>query len=248
MPLLGELPEGFYMEMPLYPSVMDIALRLTLTVVAGALIGINREVGGHSAGFRTTVLAALAASLAMILANSILEVGGKTSSSFATMDPMRLPLGILTGMGFIGGGAILKQGNTISGVTTAATLWAVTVVGLCFGSGNLILGCVGTGIVLLTLIGFKWVDLRVARKRRAHVVIEGARDAPTLAQFFATLRAEGYRVTFLSETDVGDDRRHMTFEVLWEQPEIDGNPPPLLDFLAGKYNLQSFEMVAEGFR
>ncbi len=236
------------MEMPLYPSVTDIALRLFLTVVAGGLIGINREAGGHSAGFRTTVLAALAASLAMILANSILDVGGKTPGSFATMDPMRLPLGILTGMGFIGGGAILKQGNTISGVTTAATLWAVTVVGLCFGSGNLVLGSVGTAIILLTLIGFKWVDLRVARRRRAHVVIEGARNTPTLAEFFKTVQSEGYGVTFLSETDVGEERRHMTFEVHWEQPEIDGNPPQLLDFLTSKYNLQSFEMVAEGFR
>lgn len=236
------------MEMPLYPSVADIALRLLLTVVAGGLIGINREVGGHSAGFRTTVLAALAAALAIILANSILEVGGKTPGSFATMDPMRLPLGILTGMGFIGGGAILKQGNTVSGVTTAATLWAVTVVGLCFGGGNLVLGCVGTAIILLTLVGFKWVDVRVARKRRAHVVIEGTRNAPALAQFYETLQAAGYRVNFLRETDVGGDRRRLTFEVLWEQSEIDGNPPPLLDLLTENYNLQSFEMIAEGLR
>jgi len=234
--------------MPLYPSALDISFRLILTVVAGGLIGINREVGGHSAGFRTTVLAALAAALAMILANSILEVGGKTSQSFATMDPMRLPLGILTGMGFIGGGAILKQGNTISGVTTAATLWAVTVVGLCFGSGNLVLGCVGTGIILLTLIGFKWVDARVPRRRRAHVIIEGTRDAPTLTKFYETLQAAGYRANFLSETDVGDSRKRMTFEVLWEQSEIDGSPPPLLDLLTGAYKLQSFEMIAEGLR
>ncbi|MFA7305271.1 MAG: MgtC/SapB family protein [Hyphomicrobium sp.] len=236
------------MEMPLHPSAIDIALRLFLTVVAGALIGINREAGGHSAGFRTTVLAALAASLAMILANAMLEVGGKTPVSFATMDPMRLPLGILTGMGFIGGGAILKHGNTISGVTTAATLWAVTVVGLCFGSGNLVLGCVGTGLILLTLIGFKWVDVRVARKRRAHVVIAGTRDAPTLSQFYDTLRTAGYRANFLGESDAGNNRRRLTFEVLWEQTEIDGKPPALLDVLAKTYDLQSFEMVAEGLR
>lgn len=231
------------MEMPLHPSAMDIAVRLILTVVAGGLIGLNREAGGHSAGFRTTVLAALAAALAMVLANSILEVGGKTSQSFATMDPMRLPLGILTGMGFIGGGAILKHGNAISGVTTAATLWAATVVGLCFGSGNLVLGCVGTGFILLTL-GFKWVDVRIARKRRAHVIIAGTRDAPTLTQIYDVLRAAGYRVNFLGEADAGNNRRRMTFQVQWDQSEIEGKPPALLDLLTEKYDLQSFEMVA----
>lgn len=236
------------MDMPLHPSVTDIALRLILTVLAGAAIGINRESGGHSAGFRTTVLAALAAALAMILGNMMLEVDGKTGGSFATMDPMRLPLGILTGMGFIGGGAILKHGNTVSGVTTAATLWAVTVVGLCFGSGNLVLGCAGTALILFTLIGFKWVDMRIARKRRAHVVVAGTRESLTPLQFHDALLSAGYRANFLGESDTGNNHRRLTFEVLWDQPEIDGKPPALLDLLSATYDLQSFEMVAEGLR
>ena len=68
----------------------------------------------------------LAASLAMIPANILLPVNGKTPASFAVMDLMRLPLGILTGVGFIGGGAILKKRDLVNGVTTAATLWLVT--------------------------------------------------------------------------------------------------------------------------
>ena len=59
----------------------------------------------------------------MIEANILLTLGGKESSSFAVIDPMRLPLGILTGVGFLGGGAILKKGGSITGLTTAATLW-----------------------------------------------------------------------------------------------------------------------------
>ena len=62
----------------------------------------------------------------MIPANILLPVNGKTPASFAAMDLMRLPLGILTGVGFIGGGAILKKGDLVNGVTTAATLWLVT--------------------------------------------------------------------------------------------------------------------------
>ena len=65
---------------------------------------------------------------------------GKPTDSFVTLDLMRLPLGILTGMGFIGAGAILKKGDIVLGVTTATTLWFVTVLGLCFGGGQWILG------------------------------------------------------------------------------------------------------------
>ena len=126
--------------MPLHPTLLDIALRLALTLVAGALIGINREEHGHAAGLRTTMLVCLAASVAMIQTNLLLPVAGRTTDAFSVMDVMRLPLGILSGMGFIGAGAILRRGDLISGVTTAATLWLVTVIGLCFGGGQLWLG------------------------------------------------------------------------------------------------------------
>jgi putative Mg2+ transporter-C (MgtC) family protein len=235
------------MDMPLHPSSMDIALRLILTVLAGAAIGINREAGGHSAGFRTTVLVGVAAALSMILANLLLSTPGKTSELFATMDPMRLPLGVLTGMGFIGGGAILKQGTLISGVTTAATLWAMTVVGLCFGGGQLLLGAAGTALILITLIGFKWVDFRISRQRRAHVVIAGGAETPSVAEIYETLRASGYRANFLSESS-GDEinRRLSTFEIHWDQPEIAGPPLALIKLLKGKYDVQSFEIIVEG--
>lgn len=94
-----------------------------LTLVAGGLIGLDRERGGHAAGFRTTILVALAACLAMIQANLLLSIYGKTPGSFTQMDVLRFPLGVLTGVGFIGGGAILKRGDILTGVTTAATLW-----------------------------------------------------------------------------------------------------------------------------
>jgi putative Mg2+ transporter-C (MgtC) family protein len=116
--------------MPLHPAWDDLALRLALTLVASALIGLNRGVKGHVAGLRTTMLVCLAASIAMIMANKLLALGGKTTGSFAVTDVMRLPLGILSGMGFIGGGVILRRGDLVTGVTTSATRWTVTVIGL----------------------------------------------------------------------------------------------------------------------
>jgi len=235
------------MDMPLHPSWWDIALRIVLTVIAGAIVGINREAGGHSAGFRTTVLVSLAAAISMIQANLLLTLGGKTPESFAVMDLMRLPLGILTGMGFIGGGAILKRGNLVSGVTTAATLWAMTVIGLCFGGGQLVLGCVGTIIILGALIGFKWVDFRIPRQRRAHVVIVGASAMPSINDVHDVLSAAGYRSNFLRQTSGSEsDRKLTTFEVRWEQPEFSGPPQDLLNLLKQKYDVQSFEIIVEG--
>jgi putative Mg2+ transporter-C (MgtC) family protein len=73
-------------------------------MIAGAIIGFNRGARGHAAGLRTTILVGLAASVAMIQTNILLPLAGKTPESFAVMDLMRLPLGILTGVGFRGGG------------------------------------------------------------------------------------------------------------------------------------------------
>jgi putative Mg2+ transporter-C (MgtC) family protein len=140
-----------WMNMPLSPSWQEIAVRLALTMIAGAIIGLNRGARGHAAGFRTIILVGLAASVAMIQTNVLLPLAGKTPESFATIDTMRLPLGILTGVGFIGGGTILKRGDLVTGVTTAATLWVVTVIGLCFGGGQLALGIAATTLTVITL-------------------------------------------------------------------------------------------------
>src|SRR6185312_3373037 len=146
------------MGMPLHISWSEIALRLLLTVIAGVLIGYDRSEHGKAAGMRTTLLVCLAASVAMIQVNLLLPTAGKPADSFVTNDLMRLPLGILTGVGFIGAGAIMRRDNIIVGVTTAATLWLVTVVGLCLGGGQLALGVVTTVLGIAALQGLGWVE------------------------------------------------------------------------------------------
>src|SRR5947208_3734561 len=105
--------------MPLTLVWQDIARRLALTILAGVLIGINRTEHGRPAGLRTTILVCLAASVSMIMANLLLITPDKTQNSILRMDVMRLPLGILSGMGFIGAGAIVRRETLILGVTTA---------------------------------------------------------------------------------------------------------------------------------
>jgi putative Mg2+ transporter-C (MgtC) family protein len=158
--------------MPLQLHWTEIALRLALTVLASIAIGYNRSEHGKAAGMRTTLLVCLAASVAMIQVNLLLPLAGRSSDSFVMNDLMRLPLGILTGVGFIGGGAILRRDNIVVGVTTAATLWLVTVIGLCFGGGQLALGIAATLLGLFALWVLRLVEDRMPREHEARLSLE----------------------------------------------------------------------------
>src|SRR5579884_2065718 len=97
--------------MPLTITWEQIALRVLLAAIASLLVGLNRDEKGHPAGMRTTMLVCLAACLAQLQANLMLPTSGKTPSSFGQLDFERLPLGILSGIGFIGAGVIVKKNN-----------------------------------------------------------------------------------------------------------------------------------------
>ncbi|GCD56138.1 cation transporter MgtC/SapB [Acetobacter pasteurianus NBRC 3222] len=113
----------------------------------------------------------LAACLSMLQVNWLLDATGKKSGSFVTLDLMRLPLGVLSGMGFIGGGAILRRENMVLGVTTAATLWIVTIIGLCFGGGQIFLGATGTVLGLGVLWGLNFVERKLREDHRAALIV-----------------------------------------------------------------------------
>jgi putative Mg2+ transporter-C (MgtC) family protein len=144
----------------------EILLRLILAAMVGRILGYNRTERGHPAGLRTMLLVAVAAALAMIEANLLLASTQGDWNQVFRLEVMRLPLGILSGIGFIGAGTILRRGNLIRGLTTAATIWFVTVIGLCLGGGQLGLGLAGAAVGFVTLSmlgsqeGFMHPDLR----------------------------------------------------------------------------------------
>lgn len=220
--------------MPLTLQPHDIVLRIGLTFLAGLLIGLNRGEHGRPAGLRTTLLVSLAACLAMLQTNALLSTAGKTGSSFAQFDVMRLPLGILSGMGFIGGGAILRRDNLVVGVTTAATLWFVTVVGLCFGGGQIALGLWGLALGLVVLWVMHWIELRTKQDRRVTLrLVTDAARGPNEDWIRALLEAENYKIGFFGVSYVQpDDHRELTYE-LWYREERREHPyPSIVDKLA----------------
>jgi putative Mg2+ transporter-C (MgtC) family protein len=230
--------------MPLDPTWEDIGVRLVLTLAAGALIGFNREAHGHAAGLRTTMLVCLAASVAMILANLLLTLSGKTAESFVRVDVMRLPLGILTGVGFIGGGVILRRNDLVTGVTTAATLWLVTVIGLCFGGGAIGLGTVATLISFAILWALKLVDDRLPRDQWATLTLATAGDAPAAEDVRGAVASHGCKVRLRAQSREGG-RTVSTFDVRWRGRQTADPPMEVLTLLEAKFQATSVEWEAE---
>jgi putative Mg2+ transporter-C (MgtC) family protein len=211
----------------------DIALRLALTLLAGALIGFNRGERGRPAGLRTMMLVCLAASLAMIQANLLLGTKGKSGESLASMDVLRLPLGILSGMGFIGGGAILRRGDIVVGVTTAATLWFVTVVGLCFGGGEIALGSVALVSGLVILWGFKWIELQLPHERRGTLIVTMSAEGPTEGEVRRKILATGFHIISLADSyDAVGKRWQVRCVLQWRARTSEADRPALFDELA----------------
>jgi putative Mg2+ transporter-C (MgtC) family protein len=218
----------------------EIALRLAMTVVAGVLIGFNRGEHGRPAGLRTTLLVCLAASVAMIQTNLLINTVGKKPDSFVVMDLMRLPLGILSGMGFIGAGAIVRRDNMVLGVTTAATLWFVTVIGLCFGGGQIILGLVSLALGLVVLWGLKLVEGHTLQDRKAALKVTTDKAKPAEEEILARIKSAGFDVSALSVAYV-ESCRTLSYEIKWRDLPDQARPPSFLSPLSSQAGILGVE-------
>ncbi len=127
---------------------LDLAFRLVIAAALGAAVGAEREIHGHPAGIRTHMLVALGSALF-----TVMSIHGFTTDGAATgsIDPTRIAAQIVSGIGFLGAGAILKDGVVIRGLTTAASLWATSAVGMASGAGEHIVAVVGAVIILTSL-------------------------------------------------------------------------------------------------
>jgi putative Mg2+ transporter-C (MgtC) family protein len=224
-----------------------IALRLVLTLMAGGLLGAERSKTGHAAGLRTTLLVTLAASVAMIQMNLLLPTNGKPADSYAVMDLMRLPLGILTGVGFIGAGAIVRKNELILGVTTAATMWFSTVIGLCMGGGQLVLGSVSALIGFGVLWGLRYIETRVERYQIGELKITVHGDRLRPGDLRNRLKAAGFHLKTISFTDcIQEHRMRFDCEVRWPSPRENLEVPPIVAELESLPDVIELEWKASG--
>ncbi len=156
-----------FFETTLLGSVeLDVAVKLFLAALAGGLVGLEREKHGRPAGLRTNLLVAVGSCVMVIVSEAFyIKYGGFDAQSTLRIDPSRVAAQIVTGVGFLGAGVILKEGPSVRGLTTAASLWTVAGLGMAFGMGFYSLGAIATLLVLVSLTFLKKLDPIIRKDR-----------------------------------------------------------------------------------
>ena len=198
----------------------EIALRLLLAVVLGGAIGFERERHNRPAGFRTHIL--VCAGSALIMMVSAYGFTGLGSPGYIS-DPGRIAAGVVTGIGFLGAGTILQQRGSVRGLTTAATIWVVSGVGLAAGVGFYLGAVLTTAFVLISLQLLRQAEVRIFSKQRMKRLMVRAVDQPgLLGRIGATL---GDMDVNIRKTELSDPEKHpdnseelITIELLIDIP------------------------------
>ncbi len=164
-------------------SEWELFLRLALSCVLGGIVGYERQSRRKSAGLRTNVLVCLGSCLIMVLSEALYQnVEGRTNA-----DPARLAAQVVSGIGFLGAGAIMKEGLTVTGLTTAACLWVVAGVGLAVGAGYYSGALITTALVFGTLGTLSRIDEWLMHEKNLSLVIHTVDRPGQLMQINACL-------------------------------------------------------------
>jgi putative Mg2+ transporter-C (MgtC) family protein len=148
-----------------------IVWRVLLALVLGGLIGMERTLHGRAAGFRTHALVCLASALLMMAAVYQGRWMSTNVVGTVTIDPTHTAQGIMTGIGFLGAGVIFKEGLTVRGLTTAASIWITAALGILYGIGFYYPAVIGTVATIGVLGAFRWVETRIPSHHFSHILL-----------------------------------------------------------------------------
>jgi putative Mg2+ transporter-C (MgtC) family protein len=201
-------------------SASEIFWRLCAAFVAGALLGFERETHGRPAGLRTTILSSVAACAATILAWEFAVSFRGGAGSYGS-DPARLVAGILTGIGFLGAGAIMRNGSQVQGVTTAAVLWLSTIIGLVFGGGEWVLGLITLAFAGLALCLLPPLERHIAHHQYARLTITSQGECAGEAELRKIIESSQIRVQKVAFAyDFLTGQRVVHFDIRFESLQI----------------------------
>lgn len=173
--------------------LQEVAWKFGLAVLLSGLVGIERERKGRAAGLRTHVLVCLGSTLAMVMGDYLAgEAAGGTAS--VTFDRGRIAAGVITGIGFLGAGTIVVVGRTSRGLTTAATIWFVAILGLAIGTGRWLTAISATAFALAMTMGLKAVEYVLPSHDQFYLRIRMAAGTSALERLEEMLTGHGYRV------------------------------------------------------
>lgn len=186
---------------------VEIAVRLVLALVLGGLIGLERETMGRPAGFRTHILVSMGSALMMIVSAYAFPEG--------THDRTRIAAQVVSGIGFLGAGTIMREGANVRGLTTAASLWTVAGIGLTVGSGFYFAGIVATGLVVLTLVllnQLEWNYLSSKHEVLSLVIQDTPGQLARVFAVFAEYEVDVFNVE-LNSDDSGEAKLDLEVEI-----------------------------------
>lgn len=178
------------------PILLEKLIKLGMAVLIGGIIGVEREFQDKAAGFRTIILITVGSTLFTIFS---LE-----------MDPgftqTRIAANIVTGIGFLGAGAIIREGGRIAGMTTAATIWLSAALGMGIGAGELLFVSIATLVVLIVLLVFPYFEERIDRIREARIykIVVSVDKAAKIAEVQKSFEEHSMHVLDHHETKSGD--------------------------------------------
>lgn len=181
------------------PVYGEIALRLLAALIIGGLIGLERSYHGRPAGFRTHALVCMSTALLMLVTVYENRWFPGISQGRIALDPTRLAQGIMTGIGFLGAGTIMKEGLSVRGLTTAASIWTTAAIGILVGIGFYFPALLATALTFGTLSLFRWIENRMPVEFYAHFLVRFARDeAMSEASMRELLRTHGFSIANLN--------------------------------------------------
>ncbi|HSN91385.1 MAG TPA: MgtC/SapB family protein [Anaeromyxobacteraceae bacterium] len=224
--------------------IQDVIRHMVAALLAGAVIGTERSFHGRAAGFRTHALVSLSSSLLMLVTVYQAYWFPLVGDSVRT-DPTRMAQGIMTGIGFLGAGVIFKEGLTVRGLTTAASIWATAAIGVLMGVGLYLPGAIATVLALGVLSVFRYIENRFPTQVYANLKVRFAREAPMPeAELRSLLAAEGFKVTskgYEVTPDGGLFEYRLAIRTV--RPE---RLPKLAETLAGLPLVRAFDVTSGG--
>lgn len=176
---------------------VEMTLRLLLALGLGGLIGFERELGGHSAGFRTHILVCLGSAAIVLL--SMYGFAAFAPEPNVRLDPARLAAQVISGIGFLGAGTIMRTGLTVSGLTTAASLWVSAAIGLSAGAGFYYGAVISTVLVVLSLFALNKIEKLFSRTKAVReLLIKMEQSSAGVGHMLAYLNQCGLAIRQLS--------------------------------------------------
>jgi putative Mg2+ transporter-C (MgtC) family protein len=153
-------------------------VRLALAMLLGGLLGMERELRGQAAGLRTHLLVSLGSCLFTLISIAVGHSVDSGEPSFVRADITRIASQVVVGIGFLGGGAILRHGTSVHGLTTAANLWLTASVGMAVGFGFFVGGSVTVAFALMVLVGLRPVEHWISRFGKRHRIAKDPQHEP----------------------------------------------------------------------